>query len=98
MRNDDEVVAAIVGGITARTRLLLLSHITSPSGLILPALRIVREGVARARELGNERFEVGVVGAHAPGYMELSVRELAWPRLYPGFLLSVTSARRSLED
>jgi isopenicillin-N epimerase len=75
MQSDDEVVAAIVGGITARTRLLLLSHITSPSGLILPALRIVREGVARARELGNERFEVVVDGAHAPGYMELSVRE-----------------------
>lgn len=71
---DDEVVAAIVGGITRQTRLLLLSHITSPSGLILPALRIVREAVARAKALGNERFEVLVDGAHAPGYIELSVR------------------------
>lgn len=75
MVSDDQIVSAIVGAITASTRLLLLSHITSASGLILPALRIVREARARASALGNDRLSILVDGAHSAGYVDFSVRE-----------------------
>jgi isopenicillin-N epimerase len=60
---------AVAGAVTARTRLLVIEHITSESALILP----VREIAARVRGKGVPVF---VDGAHAPGAIALDVSSL----------------------
>jgi isopenicillin-N epimerase len=65
----DEVAAAFMSGVTPRTRAIFLSHITSPTALILP----VREVCAMAREAGILTI---VDGAHAPGQVPLNLEDL----------------------
>jgi len=62
LKNPDEVVNAVMGAVSPRTRLLLISHVTSPSGLILPVEKIVPE-------LEKRGIAVIVDGAHAPGFV-----------------------------
>jgi len=60
---------AVLAGITPRTRVLFLSHITSPTALLFPIERLVAE--ARARGI----FSV-IDGAHTPGHIPLSLDAL----------------------
>ncbi|MBL8743740.1 MAG: aminotransferase class V-fold PLP-dependent enzyme, partial [Myxococcales bacterium] len=65
----DEVVSAIEASLGPRTRLVIVDHVTSPSGLVLPVGRIV--------EACNRRgIDVLVDGAHAPGMLDLDVGAL----------------------
>ncbi|MEZ5989745.1 MAG: aminotransferase class V-fold PLP-dependent enzyme [Planctomycetota bacterium] len=66
---EDEVLGALHAAVSARTRLLLIDHITSATGLVLPLARIVAE----MRERGVETV---VDGAHGPGQVELRLDEL----------------------
>ena len=55
----------------ARTRLLVIDHLTSPTALIFPAGRIARECAGRG-------VEVLVDGAHGPGMFDLHKAPIEW--------------------
>lgn len=63
---EDAVVDALVGKVNERTKLCLLSHVTSPTALVLPAERIVRA----LRERGVETL---LDGAHGVGFHDIDI-------------------------
>src|SRR5262249_8044847 len=65
----DEVVATVMAHVTTRTRLALLDHVTSPTGLVLPIERL-------ATLLPDRGIELLVDGAHAPGMRPLDLNAL----------------------
>jgi isopenicillin-N epimerase len=69
VRDAAELVQTVVPALSARTRLVIVDHISSPSGVIWP----VAEIVALARSHGAQ---VLIDGAHAPGQLELDLPRL----------------------
>ena len=69
LRSEDEVVDAVVGAAGPATRLALVDHVTSPTGMVLPIARIVRDLAARG-------IDTLVDGAHAPGMLALDLDAL----------------------
>lgn len=65
----DEVVAAVLEAVTPRTRLALFDHATSPTAIVFPVERIVRE--LRSRGVMSL-----VDGAHAPGMLPVDLDAL----------------------
>ncbi len=56
-------------GVTEKTRIIFISHVTSPTGLILPIADVCR----KARESG---ILTVIDGAHAPGQVDLDLDQL----------------------
>lgn len=69
IRHPEQVVEAILAGVTPRTRVALISHVTSVSGLVFPIETIVRE-------LDRLGVDTLVDAAHAPGQVPVDVRAL----------------------
>lgn len=65
----EQIVEAVLERVTARTRLVLLDHVTSQTGLVFPLARLLPELAARG-------VETLVDGAHAPGMLPLDLRQL----------------------
>lgn len=70
VRSDDDIVNAILEAVTPATRLVMISHITSPTALVFPAARLVKELSARG-------IDTLIDGAHAPGNIPLNLKDIA---------------------
>jgi isopenicillin-N epimerase len=69
LTSSDQVVDAVLAACTAKTKLALLDHVSSPTGLVFPIERIIP--ALRARGV-----QVLIDGAHAPGMLPLDLRAL----------------------
>jgi isopenicillin-N epimerase len=76
LRRRDELIEQLWAGVSPRTRVIFISHITSPTGLIFPAAEICQ----RARRAGLLSI---IDGAHAPGQIDLNLSEVG-PDFYTG--------------
>lgn len=69
IRSAGDLLDAVLRRVTARTRLVLVDHVTSQTALVFPVADL-------ARELNRRGVDVLVDGAHAPGMVPLSLRDL----------------------
>jgi len=70
LRASEQVIDAVMGAVTDRTRFALLDHVTSPTGVIFPVEALIDALVARD-------VDVMIDGAHAPGMIPLDIAALA---------------------
>ncbi len=66
IESPQQVIEAVLGCVSARTRLVLIDHIVSQTGLIFPLEPLVTE-------LNRQGIETLVDGAHAPGMVPLKL-------------------------
>ena len=69
IESEQEVVDAVMREVTSNTRLLLIDHVTSQTGMILPIRRIIDQ-------LADRSIDTLVDGAHAPGMLPLNIDSL----------------------
>jgi isopenicillin-N epimerase len=69
LTDEQEIVDAVMGAVTPRTRLAMLDHITSPTGLVLPIGRLVPE-------LRDRGVSTLIDGAHGPGMVPVDLTAL----------------------
>lgn len=67
--SEEQIVEDLFKGLTKKTKVLFISHITSATGMILPAEKICR----RAKQEGLMCI---VDGAHVPGHIPLDIKAL----------------------
>jgi isopenicillin-N epimerase len=75
-RDEEELIAPLLEKITSRTRLLLIDHVTSQTGIVMPLQRILDE-------FNRRGIDSLVDAAHAPGMIPINLRKLN-PSYYTG--------------
>ncbi len=68
-QSEDELVEAVLTGTSGNTRLAIVDHIASPTGLVFPVQKLVRE-------LQGKGVQVLVDAAHAPGMVNVDLKTL----------------------
>ncbi len=69
INSPQQVVEAVLERVSSKTRLALVDHVTSQTGLVFPIQKLVQE----LRSLGVDTL---VDGAHAPGMLPLNLQEI----------------------
>ena len=69
IRSPQEVIDAVLRGVTSATRLLLIDHITSQTALIMPVAPIVAE-------LNKRGIDTLIDGAHVAGQIPVDIRAI----------------------
>jgi isopenicillin-N epimerase len=69
LRGPEEVAAAVLGAVAEKTRLVLIDHVTSATGIRFPVETLVPA-------LQGRGIDVLVDGAHAPGMLPLDLTQL----------------------
>ena len=75
-RNADEIIEAVLACVSERTRLALLDHVSSQTGIVFPLEKLI----ARLHARGVDTL---IDGAHAPGMVPLDLARLG-PTYYTG--------------
>ena len=69
LRGPQEISDAVLGAVTSRTRLVLIDHVTSATGIVFPVESLIPAIQARG-------IDVLVDGAHAPGMVPVDLEAL----------------------
>ncbi|MBA3921443.1 MAG: aminotransferase class V-fold PLP-dependent enzyme [Nostocaceae cyanobacterium] len=69
IESPQQIIEAVMARVSTRTRLVLLDHVTSQTGVIFP----IAELVSKLREYGIDTL---IDGAHAPGMLPLNLQEI----------------------
>ncbi len=69
LRDSDAVIQRILDATSSQTRLVLIDHVSSPTGVVMPVEKLVGKLEARG-------IDVLVDGAHATGMLELDVNAI----------------------
>lgn len=69
INNEDDIIDAFLKCVTPKTKLAMVDHITSATGIIFPVKKITKE-------LESRGIEVLIDGAHAPGMIELNIEDI----------------------
>jgi isopenicillin-N epimerase len=64
-----QVIESVLNAVTSKTRLVLLDHVTSQTGLVLPIAELIGA-------LQNRGIDTLIDGAHAPGMVPLNLKTL----------------------
>jgi isopenicillin-N epimerase len=66
LQHPDQVVQAVMSCVSSRTKLAVLDHVASPTGLVFPIAELVQK-------LAAQGIDTLVDGAHAPGMVSLDL-------------------------
>jgi isopenicillin-N epimerase len=69
LTSSSQILEIVANKISSRTRLALLDHVTSQTGLVFPLAELLQE-------FNQRGIETLIDGAHAPGMIPLNLREL----------------------